>query len=122
MAFVQFNAFVHGGGLPPVGSVNANNVGGHGLERIAGGGHGAFDVFGGMGGGDEGGLELRWREKNSAVEHFSEEAGIPLGVRALGADVVADWLGGEEESTEGAGGVDLGEDSGISEGLAKSAG
>ena len=60
-------------------------VGGDGAEGVGGSGDGVVDVCGGVDGGDEGGFELGRREEDAAVEHFAEEAGVALGVGALGA-------------------------------------
>ena len=90
-------------------------------RALRGGGDGAVDILRGVRGGNEGGFELRWCEENAAVEHFAEEAGVALGVGALGAGVIADGLFGEEESAERAGGIDLAGNFCVDEGLAQAA-
>src|SRR5712692_5562601 len=77
------------------------------LHRVEGGGYGAVDVFGGVGGGDEGGLELRWREENAAVEHLAKEARVAFGIGALRSDVITHGLIGEEYRAERVAGVHL---------------
>src|SRR5258708_4835978 len=65
------------------------------------------DILRGVRRGNERALELRRREKNSTVKHFTEEAGVTFGVGSFSAGVIADGLFAEEQRAGRAGGIDL---------------
>src|SRR5258708_39471913 len=77
------------------------------MQDVVGGGYGAIDVFGGVGRGDEGGLELRRGEENATVEHFAEETRVAFCIGAFRAGVIADGLVGEKYGAEGLAGMFL---------------
>src|SRR5262245_791809 len=80
---------------------------GIGRQALARGFQRKIDVLFGVGRGNERGFELGGREEHPAIEHVLEVGGISGGVGSLGARVVANRLGREEQGREGAHGVDL---------------
>src|SRR5258708_30866322 len=89
------------------------------MQDVVGGGYGAIDVFGGVGRGDEGGLELRRGEENATVEHFAEETRVAFCIGAFRAGVIADGLVGEKYGAEGMAGIYLRRPASLGDGFAQ---
>ena len=77
------------------------------------GGDGGIDVRGGVGGAEEGGLELRGRKPDAGVEHAAMETAEEFRVTGCGAIPVEDLVIGEEPGEHAANLVGGDGDSGV---------